>query len=449
MNNNNNKKTSSVGAYDIPESELRMELATFGDGSRIIPRIAVQTGKKYVVWKDNANSSYVDYPTKLLELYNNSSLHHAIIDMKAEQIAGGGLKVKDEESPKAKQTQEFIDKINGQDINLSEVNNRLALDLTIFNGFNTQTVWRKDWKAIDDVIHLEYNKVRAQTPDNEGNQYGYFYAFDWGMYRPTKVQYVEKFNTDSANLKAKEYKEITERIMEENKDEDVNALKDFIASGNTQLFYYKKYQPNTFYYPLPDYVGVIPSVETDILSDIYASSSLANGMDNGIMITMLGDSSDPESQKTAKRILKSYSGARKAGKPVIVFAETFEDAPKIDDIGNSNSLAAKYRIVNESVQQKILSGHRIPSSSLVGIQVAGKLGNTDNDKSQELFFNSYIRPRQVILEKYWNTIMKVNGLEEVEIINTNVFNEAAIETEEAGVEADSAASEVDTPKNAE
>ena len=74
----------------------------------------------------------------------------------------------------------------------------------------------------------------------------------------------------------------------------------------------------------------------------------------------------------------------------------------------------------------------------------GKLGNSnDTIQAQEIFFNGYIRPRQIILEQYWNTIMKVNGLAEVEIINTNVFNQEAIDSKEAGVEVDSAATPVD------
>lgn len=442
IKNNDMENKNKVGTYDIPEEDLRMELATFADGSRINPRISLQLGKKYVVWRDNANPNFIDYPNKLIELYNNSSLHHSIIDMKAEQIAGGGLELVDTGDTKAVKTLEFLNKINKQNIDCNEINKRIALELTIFNGFSVQTIWKKDWSGIDSLVHMEFNKIRNQTPDSEGNQYGYFYAFDWSLYRPSRIQYIEKFNPDTANLRKSEYKAINDRIMKENQDVDVTALKSFVKSGSTQLFYYKQYQPQTFYYPIPDYVGVIPSIEIDILSDIYANSSLANGMDNGIVITLLGDSSDPESQKTARRILKSYAGARKAGKPVILFTEDFELAPKIDNIGNNNSLAAKYKTINDSTQQKILSGHRIPNSSMVGIATAGKLGNSqETQQAEEIFFQKYIRPRQEILESFWNKIMKVNGLASVRIKNTNVFNQAAIQTEKAGLDVDTTGDE--------
>ena len=434
---NNKLIKNKVGAFEDPETngELRMEMAIFSDGSRIVPRIQLQQGRKYIAWRDNCDSSNTDYPLKLIELYNNSSLHHSIIDMKAEQIASSGLEVVDMNDPKAAQTLAFINADNPFDMNCNEVTKRLAKDLVLFNGFACQEVYRKDWKKIDYVNHLEYHKTRIQTPDNDGNIYGYYWAFDWTLYRPSKdLRFIEKFDKNTAALKRTQYAEIEERVFKENDNNAYMMLKNFVASGNSQIYSYRAYQPGSTYYPLPDYIGLIPTLETDILSDVYAQSSLTNGMDNGIMITILGDANDQESQRSAKRILKSYSGARRAGKPVIIFTEDFETAPKIADIGNNNSLAAKYKTINESTQQKILSGHRIPNSAMLGIAVAGKLGNTnDLTNSEEVFYNKYIRPRQIIIEKFWNMIMEYNDLAEVKIINTNVFNENRIDNNNPNV----------------
>lgn len=426
-----NSKISKTGALDYSDNDLKMELATFADGSRIIPRITIQSGRKYVAWKDNNNSVYQDYPTKILELYTNSSLHHSIIDMKAEQIAGGGLELVDTGHTKAQATIDFLAKDNQFDYNCNEVNSRIALDLVLFNGFNTQFTFLKDWSVIDEIIHVERNKVRVQTPDSDGNIFGYYTAFDWSLYRPIQLKYIEKYNFNIANERASQYKEIIKRIMAENKNVDTAMLKNFVASGNTMMYQYSKYQPNSFYYPTPDYIAAVPAIETDILSDIYAQSSLVNGMDNGIMIVIEGEADDKEAQKSAKRILKSYSGARKAGKPVIIITPDLESAPKITDIGNSNGLAQKYRTINDSVQQKLLSGHRLPNSAMVGIAVAGKLGgSSDGTDAEEIFFNKYVQPRQLILEKYWNKVMTMNNLAPVRIINNNIFNEAAIETKD-------------------
>ena len=99
-----NEIKAKYGAYDNSEDMLAMEFATFSDGSRIVPRISLQNSKKYISWRDNDSPLNIDYPNKLLELYNNSSLHHCIIDMKSEQIAGGGLEIVDPKHPKYAET---------------------------------------------------------------------------------------------------------------------------------------------------------------------------------------------------------------------------------------------------------------------------------------------------------------------------------------------------------
>ena len=82
---------------------------------------------------------------------------------------------------------------------------------------------------------------------------------------------------------------------------------------------------------------------------------------------------------------------------------------------------------------------------MLGIQTPGKLAATsaaDAQASEEIFFNKYVKPRQKILENFWNKIMKYNGLAEVQIINTNVFNKAAIDSNQAGISTDNSTSKL-------
>jgi hypothetical protein len=72
---------------------------------------------------------------------------------------------------------------------------------------------------------------------------------------------------------------------------------------------------------------------------------------------------------------------------------------------------------------------------MAGIQVAGKLGATNETTSaEEIFFQKYVKPRQKALEDFWNEIMKYNDLGEVQMINNNVFNTAAIDSKQAGID---------------
>lgn len=451
------KKKIKFGSLEQNDNELKFEAATFADGSRIVPRISVQFGRRYIPWRDNGDNINPEYPQKIIEMYNNSALHHAIVDMKADALAAGGLVLEDESdtgSTKGNKTLAFLTMKNQFNMDCQEINKRICLDYTLFNGFSAQVVYRKDWKKIDQIIHMDFHKVRVQTPDGEGLSYGHYFAFDWTLYRPWRLQYIDNWSPETAKMKKEQYDDILTRYLNNNNDPNLQILQNFLATGNTQIYVYKNYQPNANWYPLPDYIACVPAIETDILSDQYATSSLTNGMDTGMVITILGDSSDPECQKTAKRILKSYAGARKAGKPVILFADSFEEAPKVEPINTTaNGMAAKYKIINDSVTQKIITGHRIPNASMMGLQVAGKLGNTsDAPNAEEIFYNKYIHPRQIVIEKFWNDIMDANDMAHVKIATNNIWNENKIESQNAGIDTeekiDTSAFEPSSPKTA-
>jgi hypothetical protein len=335
------------------------------------------------------------------------------------------LVLKDPASPNAVKTQDFIDMMNSDGDTLSDVNSKMALDLNIFAAHSTNISFLKDYSKINEVKHLELNKIRVAVPDQYGTISGYFYAFNWNLYRPSKMVYCEKFNPQMAGMNRKNYNEIMTRIQNNNPNPgDAETLKNFIST-NSVINYWKQYSPNTYYYPLPDYVAIIPAIEIDIESDIYALASLRNGMDSGTKITIFGSPEDPELTKSIKIMLKNYAGSRKAGKPWITTALTKDEAPIMEQISNSNSLAAKYKIINDSQQQKILAGHGINNPAMIGIMTPGKLGNSggqDIAQSSEAFYNNVIKPKQKILETYWNTIMKYNGLDDIMIESTNIFN---------------------------
>lgn len=425
LNNNDVVKKSSLGQIDYSGfDELEMTANVFGDGTRIIPRIQIQYSKKYMLWCDNSTTAN-DYPNKLLELYNNCSLHHYICNLKALLITGAGLVLKDSGATNASKTQQFLDQLNSDGDNANMVLKKQALDLVLFGGHAEEIPFTKNYDKILEIRHLEVLKIRTARPDTYGQINGFFWAFAWtDTYRPSRAIYCPKFNAIKAAYNRDAYKKIMDDIQYNNVSPyDMETMKDFINTGST-INFYKEYTPNSYYYPLPDYVAVIPAIEIDIESDIYALSSLKNGMDSGVRINLIGDPDDPEFKRGIKNMLKNYTGSRKANKPWITISQTPETKPDMEAIGTTNSLAQKYKVINDSQQQKILSGHGINNPAMVGILVAGKLGNTTGVEiyqSYQIFHNYIIKPKKKILEDFWNTIMKYNGLAEVEIKDVDIF----------------------------
>ncbi|MFW6310770.1 MAG: hypothetical protein ACOC1K_00890 [Nanoarchaeota archaeon] len=417
--------------------KLRLESDVFADGSRAVPFINVNTSNyyDYIPWRDT--NSDIDYPLQLLRLYKNSVLHSSILNLKAELITGNGLKVKKENDPKRLETEQFIKKINNEGDNLNNILYKLSLDYVIFNWFNTQLRFSKDWGKIIEVTHLETNKLRIQKPDENGEINGVYWKFDWGSYRRSPKTYLEKFDFYNYLDKKNYFKEIEQRTLQINELEDVEAdsiYTKLVKEKKVACYSYKKYKPNEYYYPTPDYVAGITEIEADISSSVYGLNSLKNGMDNGMMFSFPGDLTDKETQKFAVDFMKNYVDGRLKGQPLLNFFNDRDQLPEVTEFGNGASLAQKYRQINQEIQNKIIMVHQIPSGSMIGIQVAGKLGNTnENAVLEEVFYNRVIKPAQEKLEGYFNKIMEYNELAEIEIDYENVFNQNRIDSEEAGI----------------
>jgi len=455
MEDNKRKKEhqSYSDLYDIsPADKLNMSMPLFADGTRITPMI-IAGAKKYVPWGDNGWTN--DYPNKLLRLYYGSSIHHFIIDLKTKLIAGDGLELVDSGATNASKTLEFINKINKHGDDLNDVNYKIILDHEIFNGFSPEISYLKDYSLIDEINHLEFHKVRVQRPltlkeqnriKNNQNSYtynysngyydeggeinGYFWAFDWSLYRPQRMVYCNKFDIEGAKYKRDKFNEIYKRVTQENNPDAAKMLNYFISTGST-IYYHKTYSPNNFYYPAPGYIGAIIDIEAHIESSVYCLNSLKNGLDISTFITFFGDPDEPDMKRDIKAFLNNHILARGKGSPAVNVARDKDVAPIIDTVGDGNSLAQKYREINNNARENILIAHGITNQAIIGIATPGKLGTAqETPQGFESFNMTYIRPRQLIIEKFWNMIMKYNGLAEVKIKNINIFNENAIVTGE-------------------
>jgi capsid portal protein len=402
------------------QEAIKLADSTFMDSSFVVPKIQIQHGKDYVPWGDKGKN---DYPEKLVALLDNSALHNAIIVNKSWQVAGNGFTF-DEQGEKGKATAEFLEEINSKDEDANEVLGKAAFDFQIFGGLALLVTWSKDWKRITEVEHVEFNKVRAAKPNEFGEIEGYYYSFDWSVYRPNKI-FIPRFNSKIAEEGKKAYEKAIQAFKEGNESvEDQRILKD---KERTQILYMKPYRPNTFYYPLPSYAGAITSIEADIESDQFGLASLKNGMDINYIVKFFKKGTKEERFETVKGFYDSYTSSRNAGKPMIIFAKDKDEAPQVEKL-ESPDLNKRYLAVNDNSLQKILSGHRVTPPILVGIMIPGKLGgSSDIKEAQELFYNTVIQPDQLFITKAFNKIMKVNDLEVLSIEKNSPFTDEEID----------------------
>ncbi len=115
-----------------------------------------------------------DYPQTLIDLYNNSTIHNAIVTGKTHFIAGNGVSV---DTEKIKTVQGLADArqiINNANPNESfnKVVRKAALDLELFNAIALEIIYKANGKF--DLYHVDCSLVRVNS---DGSKYAY--SPDW------------------------------------------------------------------------------------------------------------------------------------------------------------------------------------------------------------------------------------------------------------------------------
>jgi hypothetical protein len=86
------------------------------------------------------------------------------------------------------------------------------------------------------------------------------------------------------------------------------------------------------------------------------------------------------------------------------------EPPAVTNLRNE-AIANQMEQLDPRMQQKIISGHLITSGMLFGIKEQGQLGGRNElQTSWELLYNTYVRPKQLELEKTFNYILGFYGL---------------------------------------
>ncbi len=357
------------------------------------------------IYKEVKGKDYIyygelnDYPNYLLRLYNNSAKNNAIITGKVDYICGNGWEVKSEDEAAKAQAYSLMDKVNKYGESLDEITKKISTDLSIFGGYYLQIIWSKDKTKIAEIYHIDYYKVRTNL-DNS-----FFYVGnDW-----VKGDYV--------NAKPKY--------------ETFPAFNPADKTG-TQILYFKEYRAGENIYSLPDYRGAINYLELDISISEYHLNTINNGMFSSKLINLNnGKVSDEEQEAIEQQFKDKFSGSKNAGKFMLSFNDSGENAPSIIDLSGTE-LDKHFDLLNKTVQQEVFSGHKITSPMLFGIKTEGQLGGrAELREASELFQNTYINAKQKAIESIINYLYGFNGVTaELELRKTEPigfeFSEAVI-----------------------
>ena len=315
------------------------------------------------------------YPDYLLDLFNSSAKHNAIIRGKVDYIVGNGFRVDDKGlgTESLAKVSKFINQPNPYET-LDELLMKCSLDLEIYNGFALEIIANKTNQKIAGVYHVDFTKYRKCKETD-----GYFYSEEWHKTQP-EVEYLPEFDP---------YK-----------------------IGGKSLLYVKAYHPMSDVYPLPEYLGCVPYVEMDKEIANFHLNSIKNGFMGGTMINFYnGTPTEEEQEAIESKLYDKFSGSDNANKLVLNFNDSREQGAEIIAL-NGNDFDKRFDILNETVRKEIFSGHRIVDPNLFGIKEDGIFATRNQIRdSYELFQNTYVNQRQRLLEQVFNGLASVQGFE--------------------------------------
>jgi hypothetical protein len=307
--------------------------------------------------KKNQNIVYfgVDniYPFELIDLYNDSSTHNAIINGKVGYTVGNGLYSDD------LATKKWLSFAN-IDEDWTSLLKRISLDYEIFNGYAIEVI---KTGVGNQYHHIDFANIRVGL--DGGLQYSDEWITDKGLRNgKPKIQYLDRYNP---------------------KDQEQKR----------GVIYHVDYRPNLKYYPLPVYVGSLAEIKTDVQIGDYWLNEVKNGFVGGTLIQH--NNGVPETQAEAKEFEETFQekfGKATGTKIVHLFAPSKENGSEISNL-NGNDLHERYLEMSNRVKESIFIGHRVTNPILFGVKEAGQLGaRNELDLAYEIFTNTYIAERQ-------------------------------------------------------
>jgi len=328
---------------------------------------------KIPVFKENKSKGFLTYgednayPQMLINLYNSSPKHGAIVTQKAAYIAGDKTEIIGNNTEDIARANDYLNNINAYE-DFETLKIKIAQDLELFDGFALEIIWNKAKTSIAEIYHLPFQNVRI------GLEGEYMYSDDWGN-RRADIQSYFPFNPRTRESK--------------------------------QLYYFKMYKAGCGEYPTAPYQSALKYIEIDTEIANFHLNSIKSGFSAQTLIQLFkGIPTPTEARNTIRRFKENFSGTDNAGSIIIQFNEPNETPSVVNNLAPSD-FDKMFMQLNEQVQEEILMSHRVTSPMLFGIKTEGQLGGRNElIEAYEAFQTSYIEPRQNQLDRALTSIFK-------------------------------------------
>ena len=332
------------------------------------------------------------YPQYLIELFTGSGINSAIIKGVSSMIAGDqqgtcqGLDVVDKDILEGEQKEQYL--LFSKLLKKGSRNTikNLSFDLKLFGTCYVNTIWNKTKTAIVELKHIPAQYIRSGKADSFGKVNEYYYCYDWSNQRKYKPSIIKAFNPEDRTV-------------------------------TSQLLQIKEYNPQSFYYGIPDYVGGTDYIRLDMsIAELHLANIDNNFMPSCMVSMNNGIPSDEQRMEVERKLNEKFSGSGNSGKLIITFNEGKDTAPEIIPL-NTGDNDDKYQFLSTEVSRKVLTSHRITSPLLFGVKAESGFGSNADElrDSYSLFNNTVVKVFQSTILQGLDEIFRINGINSLDI----------------------------------
>jgi len=313
------------------------------------------------------------FPQYLIELYNESPIHGALVNSISYMIAGRELTAS---------TPQAVKEISR--LNLDSIIHPTSLDLKLQGGFYWEIIWSMDRSTIAQINHLPFENCRLACSDEEDDVVGVWYSRDWTDMRKKKntPHFIPMFDVNTNEAEPK------------------------------QVLFVHSLMVGSEYYPKPDYVGAINEIEKMRQLSEYQVNLILNGFFPSLIASFNNGIPSLEEQHMIKNQLQmSIQGAENAGKVLTFFNEERDRGVEFTPFPVSDMDKQFTTLVDQSMEA-ILVSHRVTSPLLFGVRDGGGLGsNTDEMKTaMRIFQRQVIEPFQRLITSATEEVLASFGV---------------------------------------
>lgn len=267
-------------------------------------------------------------------------------------------------------------------------------DYTYFNAFALEIIPNADGKHFS-FYHIPVMQVRCGQYNERNKIDTYYLSADWTVnsWMSKRVTEIKAWGSESPK------------------------------AGTPYLMYCREYQPDQYYYAIPEWVSALNWIMADGKISTFTNNFISNNMSAGKVLSFPNDIDDARKQELYDALAECFGSEKNAGATLVLFGEDGV-LPTIENLESKD--ADMYLDVNDMVVHALCTANRVTSPKLLGIHDANGFSSQAEEiiAAYAVYMDTVIIPKRVFVLTIFNNLLVMNGCKRTFLINDlNIVND--------------------------